>query len=55
MSTKTDRAYRAQNRTLPIKVKVRQTDGTHITQIVDANVRRPKVKKDRQPPQEDLE
>lgn len=39
MSTKADRRHRAERRILPVKVQVRQTDGSKRTQIVDADVR----------------
>ena len=39
MSTKADRAYRSKMCILPIKVRVRQADGSSIVQIVDVDVR----------------
>lgn len=39
MSTKADRATRAARRILPVKVRVRQPDGSVVVQIVDADVR----------------
>lgn len=39
MSTKADRRHRAERRILPVKVQVRQPDGSKRAQIVDADVR----------------
>ena len=39
MSTRADRATRASHKVLPIKVKVRQADGSKTVQVVDADVR----------------
>lgn len=39
MSTKSDRAWRANRHIIPIKIDVRQKDGSYITQILDADVR----------------
>jgi len=39
MSTKTDRQFRAGRKILPIKLPVRQSDGSVIVQVVDADVR----------------
>lgn len=38
-STAADRAYRCSRRVLPIKVRVRQADGSIAVQIVDASVK----------------
>jgi hypothetical protein len=42
MSTKAERAARATRHILPIKVRVRQTDGSVDMQTVDADVRQDK-------------
>lgn len=42
MSTKDERQWRTVRRILPIRVKVRQKDGSYIDQIVDADVREDK-------------
>lgn len=47
MSTKREREYRAANRILPIKIEVRQQDGSKQVQIVDADVREDKREKKR--------
>lgn len=39
MSTKADRAHRAERKILPIKIPVRQLDGAITVQTVDADVR----------------
>lgn len=39
MSTKAERRTRSKHRILPIKVPVRQSDGSVIIQVVDADVR----------------
>lgn len=41
-STKNYRAFRSMRKILPIKVKVRQPDGSFIVQWVDADVREDK-------------
>lgn len=42
MSTKEERAFRARRHVLPIKVEVRQPDGSIIVQNVEADVRKDK-------------
>lgn len=39
MSTAKDRAHRCLHRILPIKVRVRQKDGSFIIQVVDSDAR----------------
>jgi hypothetical protein len=41
-STKVGRALRANRHILPIKIKVRQKDGSYIIQIISADVREDK-------------
>lgn len=42
MSNKNERAFRASRRILPVKVRVRQADGSVVVQVVDADVREDK-------------
>jgi hypothetical protein len=42
MSTRAERAFRATRHIIPIKVKVRQSDGRVVVQTVDADVREDK-------------
>lgn len=39
MSTKADRAARCKHHVLPIKIPVRQSDGSTVAQVVSADVR----------------
>ncbi len=47
MSTKSERAFQAMRHILPIKVEVRQSDGTKMVHVVDADVRTDKRTKRR--------
>jgi hypothetical protein len=42
MSTKAEREWRTKHKIIPIKVRVRQADGSVRTQVVDADVREDK-------------
>ena len=42
MSTKSERAFRAGRHIQPVKIKVRQTDGSVVVQNVEADVREDK-------------
>lgn len=44
MSTRADRRFDSEHLIRPIKVYVRQTDGTYQAQWVEADMRRPRVK-----------
>lgn len=52
VSTRASRAAYAMHHIMPVKVRVRQPDGSYFIQICDADVRRrsKKVRKDRKAP-----